>query len=466
MKNHQNKSVKKAHILIVDDEEHQRHILTDFLKSLGAHPVAVGHGAEALQALSAQGSFDLVISDMQMPEVDGLDLLKRVKAQYPDIDFMIVTAHGTIDSAIEAIRLGASDYLQKPLEFEEVEFRLKRLFQLRQLSRANTALVSENKRLQNLNSSALVYQSSLMQKLIGDLNRVVSSDSTVLLIGETGVGKEVVARHIHDKSERCNGPFIAVNCSAIPENLIESQFFGHEKGAFTGADRRFIGSFETADGGTLFLDEIGEMDLKLQAKILRALEQRQINRLGDHTPIDIDIRVVAATNKPLKQMVAEKTFREDLYYRLNVVQFMIPPLRERKEDIAPLVASFIQKLTKDAYHIEANFVEALMNYNFPGNVRELKNLVERSLLFANNKTLTANCLPLDLVTSAPLTLPLTIKMANRSSDQSLSELVAEFEKQIITDALKEQNGDVELAAKRLKVSRSAFYSKMTKYSVS
>jgi two-component system, NtrC family, response regulator AtoC len=455
--------LRGTHILVTDDESHQRAIMTEFLEELGVKVIQAQNGREALEKVKSEDKLDLIISDLQMPEMNGIDLLKAVKAERDDIPLIVVTAHGTIETAIEAIKLGASDYLLKPLELEEVKLRIQKILEIRALNRKTAWLETENRRLAK--PSSVVIESQPMKALFRDLSRVVDSETTVLLSGETGVGKEVIARYLHDNGPRSKGPFMAINCSAIPDNLLESQFFGHEKGAFTGADRRMVGSFELANGGTLFLDEIGEMDLRLQAKILRALEERKITRLGSPTQTSIDVRIVAATNKNLPELVKSKQFREDLYYRLNVVNFQIPPLRERREDLAPLVRAFVEKEVgqkkKGQFKIDPSFFEALSTYSFPGNVRELKNMVERAILFSNNDTITENALPAEVNRKhAPVISKPLVEM---SGEESLNDMVMAYEKNIVTATVDACKGDIEEAAKRLKVSRSALYAKISKY---
>ncbi|HEX4923674.1 MAG TPA: sigma-54 dependent transcriptional regulator, partial [Bdellovibrionales bacterium] len=458
--------IKGVHVLIVDDEAHQRMIVAEFLSGLGAEVRAAANGHEALQALKDDEKIELVISDLQMPELDGLGLLKAAKSLREDLPFIVVTAHGTIETAIEAIRQGAAEYLLKPLELEEVRLRIQKILEVRSLARKAAWLETEHSRLAK--TSSFVFESPVMKKLFADLNRVVGSDTTVLLSGETGAGKEVVARFLHDHGPRAKGPFMAINCSAVPDNLLESQFFGHEKGAFTGADRRMLGSFELANGGTLFLDEIGEMDLKLQAKMLRALEERKITRLGSPVQTPIDVRIIAATNKSLPELVKEKRFREDLYYRLNVVHFQLPPLRERKEDLPALVRAFIERelgeKRKSEIKIEPSFLEALSRYAFPGNVRELRNIVERALLFAVKGTLTEGSLPSEVTGGAHAALVAASPVPTAPpGDKALPDLLNDYEKALVAAAVERCKGDVEEAAKLLKISRSALYSKLSKY---
>ncbi|OFZ78689.1 MAG: hypothetical protein A2583_07010 [Bdellovibrionales bacterium RIFOXYD1_FULL_53_11] len=461
----------KPAILVVDDEAHQRTALGEFLSGSGYAVSAAAGGTEALETLKSNPAISIVMTDMSMPGMDGIELIKQARAATPALDFIVMTAHGTIATAIDALKAGASDYMLKPLEYDEVLLKLDQLARTRKLEARAERLEKENERLRGGN--IVVAESSSMKGLLANLEKAAKTDATVLLCGETGSGKEVLARFVHAGSQRSKGPFVAVNCSAIPENLLESEFFGHEKGSFTGADRRMTGYFEQADGGTLLLDEIGEMDLKLQAKVLRALEERKIRRVGGGTDIPVDVRFIAATNKDLKQRVSEGKFREDLFFRLNVVSVFIPPLRERKDDIGPLVKHLAEKHSKSLatqlHGVDDGYVSALRGYAFPGNVRELSNIIERSMIFMSGGRLTREALPADVggsvaagVAAAVASAPAALSIA---PGKPLADLSADFEKQVIEGTLASNGGDVEKTAETLKVSRSALYSKISKYGI-
>lgn len=465
---------RQVSILVVDDEEHQRETLQRLLTGSDYSAALAANGEEALAALE-RGDFQLVLTDLSMPGMSGIELIRRAKSSFPGLDVIVMTAHGTLETAIDAIRTGASDYMLKPLEHEEVLLRIKQVLKTRDLQRRADHLEKENTSLRG--EVTVVAESPAMKKLMSEADRVLKTDATVLLGGETGVGKEVLARYIHEKSPRSSGPFVAVNCSAVPENLLESEFFGHEKGAFTGADKRSTGLFERAEGGTLFLDEIGDMDLKLQAKVLRAIEDRKIRRVGGVSDVPVDFRLIAATHRDLKQQVAAGKFREDLFFRLNVVNLRIPPLRERPEDVPKLVEHLVQRhstsLNVACQGVETSYLETLKGYSYPGNIRELSNIVERALIFMTGKRLTAEQLPAELkkpVSSGSRPVAPPPQAAHSSTvafteGRSLNDLLSDVEKNLIEERLAFRNGDVEQVARDLQVSRSTLYSKMAKHGI-
>ena len=334
--------MKKLNILVVEDGKSQREMLRDFLKSEGHAVMEAADGETALQHVRNH-HFDLLLLDYRMPGMDGMDVLKAVKAINPEIDVVIITAHGTIETAVEAMKAGALDYIMKPLEFDELLILVDRVAERRNLIRENELLRKEL-RDKSITTDQIIYRSAPMQELINMAGRVANSRATVLLQGESGTGKELFARLVHQLSPRSNKPIITVNCNALSENLLESELFGHEKGSFTGAGARRIGRFEEADGGTLFLDEIGEITAPVQVKLLRFLQEREFQRVGGNQTIHSDVRVISATNRDLEARVREGFFREDLFYRLNVVVMNIPPLRERKDDIPPLIDHFLSVL--------------------------------------------------------------------------------------------------------------------------
>jgi len=390
-------------ILIVDDEKGQRDILNIILKREGYDVVDVPGVREALTQLEKR-EFDLIMTDLQMQGQSGLDLLDKVLADDPQQCIIMMTAHGSVDSAVEAIRKGAFDYLEKPLERDNLILTLQRAFE-------RIGLVRENRVLQKrIQSIATIPNMQGEHPKIKEVYRVIAkiapSNSTVLIVGESGTGKELISRAIHEGSPRRDKPFIAINCAAIPDTLIESELFGHEKGSFTGADAREIGIFEAADGGTVFLDEIGEMNVAMQAKLLRAIQEKEIRRVGGKVNIGLDVRVVSATNKDLEQEIKKGTFREDLYYRLNVIRVNLPPLRERGSDIKALAEFFLEKYSKAAGitldGISKQALKLLMNYSWPGNVRQLESVIERSILMAESNYVEPEDLPSEITACASL----------------------------------------------------------------
>jgi len=390
-------------ILIVDDEKGQRDILNLILKKENYDVVDVPGVREALEQLERR-EFDLIMTDLQMQGQSGLDLLERVLADNPQQCIVMMTAHGSVDSAVEAMRKGAFDYLEKPLERDNLVLTLRRAFE-------RIGLVHENRVLQKRVASIATIpnmqgEHPKMKEVFRIVAKIAPSNSTVLIVGESGTGKELIARAIHEGSPRRDKPFIAINCAAIPETLIESELFGHEKGSFTGADAREIGIFEAADGGTVFLDEIGEMNVAMQAKLLRAIQEKEIRRVGGKVNIGLDVRLVSATNKELEQEIQKGTFREDLFYRLNVIRVNLPPLRERGSDIKALAEFFLEKYSKAAGitmdGISKQTLKLLMNYRWPGNVRQLESVIERSVLMAESNYIEPDDLPTEITAGTSL----------------------------------------------------------------
>lgn len=417
-------------ILVVDDEKSQREILEMILSGEG-YDVTTASSGEAAMKFVADRHFDLVLTDLKMTGMSGLDLLKRLTDFDKSIIVVLLTAHGTVDSAVDALRLGAFDYLQKPFEREKL---------LETISRALNKLTTLD--------AEIVSGSPEMDKVKKMILKVARSNSTVLIRGESGTGKELIARSIHHNSPRSSQIFQAVNCAAINENLLESELFGHEKGSFTGAVGEKKGLFEVADGGTLFLDEIGELDISLQAKLLRALQEKKIRRVGGTKEIDVDVRVVAATNRDLLKMTQEGSFREDLYYRLNVLSIEIPPLRERRADIPLLMDYFIKKHTRNSNRQVKMTAEArriFENYGYPGNVRQLESAIERAVLLCENDTITIEDLPPEM----------TGAMRTAATSNDLFKLPAEginfeeVEKSLILQAMERTDNNITKAAKLL-----------------
>lgn len=384
------------HILICDDELEQRELLAGFLRKSGYTVTTAGSGNEAI-ALNRQSSFDLAILDLKMPGMDGIETLEQMKRIDPQTYFIILTGFGTVDSAVTAMKQGAFDYLGKPVNLDELEIKIKRIYD-EQMTRG------ELRELQDVvgaefRPGSFVAASAPMKKILETIPRIARSDASVLLLGESGTGKEMVARMIHDASARRGNRFVAISCAALPETLIESELFGYERGAFTGADRRKIGKFEIANRGTLLLDEIGDLPLAVQVKLLRVLQEFSFERLGSNAPVKVDVRLVCATNQNLKRKIAAGAFREDLLYRLNVITITLPPLRDRREDIAPLAELFIrrygERAGKAVRGITREGLNVLVRYDWPGNVRELENVIERAVVLCRREMIEPPDLPLD-----------------------------------------------------------------------
>ncbi len=391
---------RRGSILIVDDEKGQRDILNLILKKEGYEIVDVGSVREAIEQLDRH-EFDLIMTDLQMPGQSGLELLEHVLAEDPQQCVILMTAHGSVDSAVEAMRKGAFDYLEKPLERDNLVLTLKRAFERINLLRENTVLqkrVAEIKTIPNM-----LGQHPKMTEVFRVVAKIAATTSTVLIVGESGTGKELIARAIHESSQRKDKPFMAINCAAIPDTLIESELFGHEKGSFTGASAREMGIFEASNGGTVFLDEIGEMNVSMQAKLLRAIQEKEIRRVGGKVNVPLDVRIVSATNKELEQEIKRGGFREDLFYRLNVIRINLPPLRERGNDVKTLAEFFVRKYSQASGiamdGISKPALKLLMNYTWPGNVRQLESVIERAVLMAETNFIEPGDLPAEISTT-------------------------------------------------------------------
>ncbi len=381
-------------ILVVDDEAIQRDIVKDILEDEGYEVLTSGSGPEALEQIR-RSPVDVVLSDLRMPGMDGVELLEHVKTIAPDIIVVVITAFGSVESAVEAMRKGAYHYLTKPLDKEQLTLIVQRAIQAKRLSDENRSLRQELQQRYALHN--IIGHSYKMQELFRMIEKVAPSESTVLIYGESGTGKELVARALHGHSKRNHQKFLAVNCAAIPDALLESEMFGYEKGAFTGAQAQKNGLFEEADQGTLFLDEIGDLNMLLQAKLLRVLQEGEFQRVGGTKTLSADVRVLAATNKDLEEEVQEGRFRQDLYYRLNVVPIFLPPLRERREDIPHLVEHFLQKYQqkhgKRVTRVDSEVMKRFLDYQWAGNVRELESIIERSIILADNDIVDCDTLP-------------------------------------------------------------------------
>ena len=414
------------------------------------------NAAQALERFR-EGPFDLVLTDQRMPEMSGLDLLKSCRAVDPEVAVVIMTAYGSIETAVSAMQEGATDYLTKPLNLEELLLRIERIKRSHQLVRENTELraaLQERHRIEGI-----IGESGQMQEVLDLVRRVAPSDATVLLRGESGTGKELIAKAIHYASARRNGPLVKVNCAALPETLLESELFGHEKGAFTGAFAMRKGRFEIADKGTLFLDEIGDLPAHLQAKLLRVLQEKEFERVGSNRAITSDVRIITATHRDLEQLMRDGSFREDLYYRLNVVTIILPPVRDRRQDLPALIDHFLRKFAEKNGKIIQGFSrearDALLRYDYPGNVRELENLVERAIVLTRD----------DVVGLGEL--PLTIKETRVTTDgqTNLSAVVEGIERRMIVDALGAAGGVQTKAADSLGISERALRYKLRKYGI-
>ena len=457
-----------ATILIIDDNETIREGLAHTVKKMGHTPLVAAGGEQGLAQLKSSGAVDFVITDLRMEGLDGVDVLERVAEIDPDIPTMIITAFGTVETAVEAMKLGAFDFLTKPFAPEVVRLKVERALELGAVRRAHRVLEAENEYLRGqaddrYRFAELVGGSDKMQKVFRTVERVAPTDSSVFIAGESGTGKELVARAVHTMSRRSDGPFIKVNCGALTETLLESELFGHEKGAFTGAIKPKLGRFELAHGGTLFLDEIGDVPPSMQVKLLRVLQEQEFERVGGEQTIKVDVRVVSATNKNLDEEVAAGRFRQDLYYRLHVVPLMLPPLRERREDIPLLVAHFVGKLgprTNPAVRgIADDALGRLMAYHWPGNVRELENVVEQALVFADGEQIGVSALPGFLHggdDDEQLDVP---------REMSLPEILEDLERQLILKAFKKAGGVKTETARLLGIKTSALYYKLDKYGI-
>jgi DNA-binding NtrC family response regulator len=440
----------KTRILVVDDEAAIRESLKDWLMEDGYEVGLAVNGLEAVSIVEEQ-NWDIILLDLKMPEMDGIEAMEKIKAVSPDSEIIMMTAFATIDTAVKAIKMGAFDYLVKPFDPDEIELQIKKIVSHNELIMENILLRQQLE--EKSQYDEIIGKSDAMQEVFDLISRVAPTDSTILVSGESGTGKELVAQAIHGNSKRCYLPFIAVNCGALPETLLESELFGYEKGAFTGAEHTKKGRFEMADNGTLFLDEIGDISLKTQVDLLRVLQNKEFRRVGGHDLIDMDARIITATNRDLQKAIKDKRFREDLYYRLNVISIHLPPLRDRKEDIQLLAKAFVKKfcieINIERKKIAPSAIKLLETYNWPGNVRELENVIERALVIGRSNEITIEDLP----------------FSQNAPAASLPKALKQMEKVHIENILKENNWNISRTARDLSIDRQTLYNKIEKYGI-
>ena len=445
----------KLSILIVDDDKLVNEFITMTLQRT-RHDITTAYSGEEAKALLEQTSFDIVLTDIKMQKVSGMDLLRYVKDRTPETVVIMITAYGTVKNAVDAMKLGAFDYLIKPSSPDEVELAINKAHDIIALRSENTRLRAEAQE----RYRELVGDSTKMLEIKQMISEIARSRSTVMIGGESGTGKELIARAIHVQSDRADMPFVKINCAALPEGLIESELFGHEKGAFTGADRQKRGRFEMADGGTILLDEISEIPVNLQGKLLRVLQEREFERVGSVTPIQVDVRVLATSNRNLRREIAQERFREDLFYRLNVIPIEVPPLRDRIDDLPMLVGHFINRYNgesgKDIRGVDDAAMRLFIKYHWPGNVRELENFIERAVVISKNRVLGVNDFPSSLVLG---------KAEDAGGELRSGMTVHEAEKILILKTLEDQGGNRTRAAEKLGINPRTLRNKLHEYGV-
>ncbi|HEX3031376.1 MAG TPA: sigma-54 dependent transcriptional regulator [Bacillota bacterium] len=447
-----------ATTLIIDDEEHMGWIIAKALERENYRCLTATSGSEGISVFNSH-SPDLVILDLRLPDMNGIDVLKIIKKEQPQVPVIIITAHGTVETAIEAMKAGAADYISKPFDMEELKLIIRRSLEMVELVSEVNFLRGE---LGEKLKAGLIGKSPLIEEIRQLVDKVADTSATVLIEGESGTGKEVVARLIHHKSSMASRPFVAINCAAIPENLLESELFGYERGAFTGALARKKGKLEIASGGTVFLDEIGEMPLRLQAKLLRVLQEKTFERVGGNEQVKISARIIAATNRDLRKAVQEGSFREDLYYRLQVIPIHVPPLRERQEDIGELVDFFLRKYDyrQRIKGITGQVLEMFLKYHWPGNIRELENTIERAVILCSEEYVSPQYLPREMVTNEP---PPIENMIKDFPEEGIC--LETIERALISKALKKSGGNQTKAARLLGITRSALIYRMEKHNL-
>ena len=448
-----------ASILVVEDKGSMQQMLTATLTDEGYEVDVASSGTEGIEKAS-QKRYDLILTDLKLPGADGIKVLSEVREADPEASVIVMTAFGTVETAVEAMKLGAFDFLTKPFDSDRLSLLIRRALENRRLMAENVLLREELA--QNLGLSEIIGKSEIMREVTALVRKVAGSDTTVLLMGESGTGKELFAQAIHHLSPRKDGPFVPINCAAIPRELLENELFGSERGAFTSSTARKMGKFEIAEGGTIFLDEIGDMDISLQAKLLRVLQEKTFERLGGTKTIEINVRVIAASNMDLKKGIEKKAFREDLYYRLSVFPIIIPPLRERREDIPALSDYFIEKFCKEMNkkpkRLSPDSLKIMDRYHWPGNVRELENTIERAIILCEPKTITPDHLAIRLATSSEIRL---------REGAGLKEVgayaLAEAEKSLILRVLSQTRGNKKKSAEILKIDYTTLFEKLKKY---
>jgi DNA-binding NtrC family response regulator len=447
--------VTESRILTVDDDPLLRDFLSEALTRSGCRVDSVSTGEEALEKITEK-EYDIILTDVRLPNMDGVEVLKRAKSSLPDAQVIMITAYGTVQNAVEAMKLGAFDYLLKPLSVDEIDLVIKRALDHKRLVLENKLLRSEVK--EKYGFGNIVGRTPEMDKIFELVRTIADTKATVMITGESGTGKELIAKAIHYNSSRREGPFIRINCAALPEGLVESELFGHEKGSFTGAIRQSRGRFELADGGTLLLDEISEINLHLQGKLLRVLQEREFERVGSGIPIQVDVRIIATSNRNLKQWIQDGKFREDLFYRLNVVPIHIPPLRERKEDIPALAQHFLEKYNlennRQIAGISPKVNELSLNYSWPGNVRELENYIERAVVTAKGSILTPRDFPRELTFG---------RIRKRTREIEVGSTVHEAERELILKTLEAEEGNRTKTARILGISTRTLRNKLHEY---
>jgi two-component system response regulator HydG len=456
-----------SNILVIDDNQTMREGMAVIIAKMGHRVFSAANGPEGLQIME-MNSLDLVLTDLRMEGMDGIAVLEEIKARRPETVVMIITAYGAIDTAVDAMRKGAFDFITKPFSQEELRFRVDKALEHQQLGKEKVRLERENAYFREsekseFNPEEMIGDSGAIRKIKEQIKKIAAGDSTVFIHGESGSGKELIARAIHEASPRCDGPFIKLNCSALAEGILESELFGHEKGSFTGAYKRRIGRFELADGGTLFLDEIGDISPLIQLKLMRVLQEREFERVGGVATIKVDVRLVTATNKDLKEEIKKGAFREDLYYRLHIIPVAVPPLRERIEDLPPLVDHFLRKLAprtrKQVKGVTDEAMKNLAGYSWPGNIRELENVIEQSMVLCEG----------DVIGAADLPSFISGGCGDEASgrpalgSKPLPDLLDDIERELITEAFRKAGGVKTETARLLGVKTSALYYKLEKY---
>ncbi len=451
----------KSKVLIVDDEIDSLELMQELFENKGYISDTATNGVEAINKIKLQEP-DIVLTDIRMPEMDGMQLLNFLIKEHPNIPVIMITAHGTVEAAVEAMRLGAKDYILKPIRLDEILAKVERITQLNSLIKENEYLL--NRLQQTYDFTNMIGKTDKIQELFKLVKDVAATNTTVLIRGESGTGKELIANAIHYNSPRVKRPFVKVNCGVLAESLLESELFGHVRGAFTGAIKDKIGRFELANGGTLFLDEIGDISLNMQLKLLRVLQEGEFERVGGTETLKVDVRIIAATNKDLEKAMEEGKFRQDLYYRLNVIPIEVPPLRERKEDIKYLVYFFMEKFNKiygkNITEIDPKAMTLMENYQYPGNIRELENLIERIIVLDKKGTIKTSDLPAYIRAAET-------EEINEDFDleKGLNYLVENYERKLIVDALERNGFNKFQTAKQLQMNRSTFLSKLKKYGI-